>query len=404
MDKDDLAKGATPSLTAKPEFTRRLFTFGCAGAGGALLAQPVSAQTARTDTNGRAAGAVGGATSDFVVDIHAHYVPNLVYSRFEQRRSQFPGVKMIVEGGDKPTYRFQFPGTMPTRPVIPGLSELVERKKIMDAQGIDHSCLSLWTDMEGYELEPQEGAAWSRFINECLMEELASETRFSALAKVPLQDGALAAQVLKEAMAGGFAGAMIGTLPKGAGGGNLDDPSLDPFWEAASQLRAAIYVHPMFAGNDPRLADFDLINTVGRLVDSSVALGRLLSSGHMLKYPGMSLVTSHGGGLLPYTVGRFRRTYEATGRRFADPVAGFERLYFDTAVYDVAALEFLVARAGADKVMLGTDTPMSIAELDPVGMVKAARLDPDARTAICSGNAKRVFRLRADCGCEPQRR
>ncbi len=399
MDKDDPAKSDTPSLIANPEFTRRLFTFGCAGAGGALLAQPVSAQTARPGASAPSQGAVAGRTSEFVVDIHAHYVPNLIYSRFEQRRSEFPGVKMMVEGGDKPTYRFQFPGTVPTRPVIPGLSELVERKKTMDAQGINHACLSLWTDLEGYELEPQEGAAWSRFINECFMEELANEPRFSSLAKVPLQDGALAAEVLKEAMAGGFAGAMIGTLPKGAGGGNLDDPSLDPFWEAASQLRAAIYVHPMFAGNDPRLADFDLVNTVGRLVDSSVALGRLLSSGHMLKYPGMSLVASHGGGLLPVSVGRFRRTYEATGRRYADPVAGFEQLYFDTAVYDVAALEFLVARAGADKVMLGTDTPMSIAELDPVGMARAAKLEPDARTAIFSGNAKRVFRLRADCGC-----
>ena len=336
--------------------------------------------------------------SEFVVDIHAHYVPNLLFARFEDRRGEFPGVKMMVEGGEKPAYRFQFPGTVPTRPVIPPLSELVQRQKTMDAQGVDHACLSLWTDLEGYELEPQEGAAWSRFINECLIEELSVEARFSPIASVPLQDGALAAEVLEEAMAGGFAGVMIGTLPAGAGGGNLDDPSLDLFWEAASRLQAAVYLHPMFLCNEPRLADYDLINTVGRLADSSIALGRLLASGHLLKYPGMSLVASHGGAMLPFALGRFRRMHEATGGKYADPVAGFERLYFDTAVYDVATLEFLIARAGADKVMLGTDAPMSIAELDPVGMVKAARLEPEARTAIFSGNAKRVFRLR--CGCD----
>ena len=339
--------------------------------------------------------------SEFVVDIHAHYVPNRLFARFEERRSQFPGVIMTVWGGDTPAYRFQFPGSVPTRPVIPALSELVRRKETMDAQGIDHACLSLWTDLEGYELAPEEGAAWSRFINECLIEELADETRFSALASVPLQDGALAAEVLEEALDRGFAGAMIGTLPSGAGGGNLDDPSLDPFWEAASRLQAAIYLHPMFLCNEPRLADYDLINTVGRLADSSIALGRLLASGHLLKYPGMSLIASHGGAMLPFALGRFRRMHEATGGKHADPVAGFERLYFDTAVYDVATLEFLVARAGADKVMLGTDAPMSIAELDPVGMVTAAELPPAARTAIFSGNAKKVFRLRCDCGRSP---
>ena len=164
-------------------------------------------------------------------------------------------------------------------------------------------------------------------------------------------------------------------------------------------MQAAIYLHPMFLCNEPRLADYDLINTVGRLADSSIALGRLLASGHLLKYPGMSLITSHGGAMLPFALGRFRRMHEATGRKHADPVAGFERLYFDTAVYDVANLDFLVARAGADKVMLGTDAPMSIAELDPVGLVTAAALGPKERTAILSGNAKRVFRLRADCGC-----
>ena len=65
------------------------------------------------------------------------------------------------------------------------------------------------------------------------------------LATVPLQDGQLAAEVLREAMTAGFPGAMIGTQPKG-GHGNLDDPDLDPFWQTASELGAVIYMHPMF--------------------------------------------------------------------------------------------------------------------------------------------------------------
>src|SRR2546427_9537403 len=43
----------------------------------------------------------------------------------------------------------------------------------------------------------------------------------------------------------GFGGVMIGTLPKG-NAGNLDDPTLDAFWQAASDLKAAVFMHPMF--------------------------------------------------------------------------------------------------------------------------------------------------------------
>ena len=52
----------------------------------------------------------------------------------------------------------------------------------------------------------------------------------------------------------GFAGIMVGTLPHGEHGGNLDDPALDPFWEAVSRLGVAVVMHPMFVCGEPRLA------------------------------------------------------------------------------------------------------------------------------------------------------
>src|SRR5688572_27441736 len=103
--------------------------------------------------------------------------------------------------------------------------------------------------------------------------------------------------------------------------------------------------------------------------------------------------------MLPFALGRFRRTYEATRRKYADPSEGFARLYLDSCVYDPAVLAFLVARAGAERVMLGSDSPMSIAELHPVALVRAAGLDQSQCSAILGGNAQRVFRLRTDCRC-----
>src|SRR4029077_6256886 len=104
--------------------------------------------------------------------------------------------------------RMQFPGGEPTRPISPKLSDLADRRAWMDANGIDHQLLGGWLDSFGYELPGAEGLAWSRFINACMKDELAGETRFTPLATVPLQEGKMAAEVLAEAMEAGFAGIM----------------------------------------------------------------------------------------------------------------------------------------------------------------------------------------------------
>ncbi|MBX9739947.1 MAG: amidohydrolase [Beijerinckiaceae bacterium] len=331
-----------------------------------------------------------------VIDIHSHIVPAPVFERFARHRAEFPGVELIMEDG--PAYRFRFPDAPMTRPVMAALPDLSERKQVMASQGVDHAVLSLWTDLEGYELNAQEGFAWSCFVNQCLLDQVRDETAFTPLASVPLQDGALASRVLEQAMQDGFGGVMIGTQPKGARGGNLDDPDLEIFWATAARLGAAVYVHPMFICNEPRLADYDMTNAVGRLADATIAIGRVIASGLLQRHPDLNIVLSHGGAALPLAVGRLRRSNEAAGNRFADPDDGLSRFYVDTCVYDTRALTFVIDAFGADHVMLGTDAPMSIAELDPVGLVDSVRLRTSERRAILGDTARRVFRLRG-CAC-----
>ena len=329
-----------------------------------------------------------------VIDIHAHFVPRLVIERFDANAARFRGVKILREGKNT---RFQFPGAEPTRPLNPKVSDLTDRRGWMDQAGIDHQLLGLWTDIEGYELDPQEGAAWSRFINECMREELRDEPRFSPLASVPLQDGKLAAEVLAEALEGGFAGAMIGTLPKGLGG-SLDDPALDPFWATASRLGAGIFLHPMYMCNDARVSDFELVNTIGRVAETSIAVSRLLFSGHLLKFPGMKLVIAHGGAALPYALGRLMRNYEYLNK-LADPKKGFDALFFDSCVFDPDALEFLARKASPERIMLGSDMPFNIGDPAPRKVIEGAYLREAHRRAIMGETAQRVFRVRADCWC-----
>ena len=192
---------------------------------------------------------------------------------------------------------------------------------------------------------------------------------------MPLQDGKLAAEVLGEAMERGFAGVMVGTLPKGEHGGNLDDPSLDPFWETAAKLGAAVVMHPMFVCGEPRLADYDLVNAIGRLVDSTIAVSRLLFSGHLLKHTGMKFVLCHGGAALPFGLGRLARSHTAQAGKVADPRKGFATMYFDSCVFDTDSLDYLVQKAGVERVMLGSDAPFPIGDPEPLKVFDGAKSD-----------------------------
>jgi aminocarboxymuconate-semialdehyde decarboxylase len=330
---------------------------------------------------------------DLVIDIHAHFIPQRLYDRFDARAAQFPSVRLLR---DDKSVRVQFPGSEPTRPISPKLSDLAGRRTWMDANGVDHQLVGGWLDSFGYELPAGEGLAWSRYYNECMQEELRTETRFTPLATVPLQDGTLAAEVLGEALEHGFGGAMIGTLPKGLSG-NLDDPSLDPFWEAASKRGAAIFMHPMFLCGEPRLAEYDLVNAVGRLADTTIAVSRLLFSGHLLRFPGMKFVLAHGGAALPYALGRLARNHAIAQGKYADPRKGFQTMYFDSCVFDAEALEFLAKMSSPERIMLGSDMPFPIGDPAPTKVVQTAAFSDAQRKSILGDTAQGVFRVRPDC-------
>ena len=328
-----------------------------------------------------------------IVDAHAHFVPSSLLEALGAERHLFPSVRVSRDGGG---VRLAFAGAEPTRPVSPKLSDLAAREAWLAEEGIERQVVGGWLDMFGYELPPDEGADWCRFMNEHL---LAGSTRLAALAPlatVPLQSGVRAAAVLEEALAAGFHGAMIGTQPKGSGG-TLDDPDLTPFWEAASALQAAVFVHPMYACGDDRLRDYDLVNAVGRLTDTTTAVARLLYSGYLQRFPEVRLV-SHGGAGLPYALGRLKRNHAIHPGKYADPADGFSRLYFDSVLFEPRALRFLCDLAGADKVLLGSDYPFPIGDSAPLRIVEKTALSAAERSTILGDTAARVFRL-PTCGC-----
>lgn len=326
-----------------------------------------------------------------IVDTHAHYVPQPMLEALRSRVGTFRNVELTHQGD---AWKLAFAGGPPTRPISPGLRDADKRHQWMRTNGIDCQVCGGWLDSFGYELPPDEGAAWSRFLNEHLLAATKGRNHLGALATVPMQNGKLAAEVLREAMKAGFSGAMIGTQPKGSSG-NLDDRDLDAFWEAAAELRATLYLHPMFGCGDVRLNDYDMINAVGRGVDTTTAVSRLLFSGHFVKYAGMTMVLSHGGGAIPYMMGRLERNCAIHPGEYASAVEGFRRLYFDSVLFDPAALAFLCGKVGAGRVVLGSDYPFPIGDLEPCRIVRSAPLSETDRRLILGETAQKLFRLAA---------
>src|SRR6201986_421930 len=262
----------------------------------------------------------------------------------------------------------------------------------MDEQKIERQVVGGWLDMFAYEVPAAEGTAWSRLINTHLAQTAMREPRFVPMATVPLQDGAGAAEVLREAHAAGFKGAMIGTQPKGKGG-VLDDPSLNVFWEAANELGSIIFIHPVFESGDDRVHDYGMANAVGRITDTLIAMSRLIYAGHVTRYSRVKIVAGIGGAGLPYVIGRLRRNYALDKDKLGDPDAALAAMYYDTIVQDTRALRFLAHVVGADRIMMGADMPFPIGDLAPLKIVAETSFSDAERASINGGLAARLVGL-----------
>ena len=323
-----------------------------------------------------------------IIDTHGHLVPLDLLDAIRKERARFPSLRVIEDGGG---FAFAFAGGKPTRPVSKPLSDVAARIAWMDKQGIDRQVVGGWVDAFGYDLPPAEGEAWSNLTNAALAATARAEKRFVPLATVPLQDGQRAAAVLKMAMADGFPGVMIGTLPRGIGS-VLDAPDLDPFWQAADETGAVVHIHPSFDAGDLRVNDYGLQNAVGRISDALVAVGRLVFSGHVARYAAARFVVPMGGAALPFLFGRLKRNH-ATTPGVADPVEALGRIYTDTILHDPRVLRFVVDMLGADRLMLGSDMPFPIGDPEPRKIVAEAGLSAAQVARINGGLAATLFRL-----------
>lgn len=330
------------------------------------------------------------------IDIHAHYIPSSVMDRVKEEGTGF-GVELATWGPEGPQLRLG-EGSAPGRPIVKELLDLDERGKRFKEQNLRHQILSTWLDTVGYNLTVEQGCRWSRLLNRAMADELKQQShvgRFTGIATVPLQSGEKAAEELEFAIQEcGLVGVTIGTHVNGK---NLDDPSLRPFWRAAEKLKRPIIIHPFFPLGVQRLGSYFFTHIVGLPAETTLAAASLYCGGVIDQFPDLKIILCHGGGFLPYQFGRLERGREirddikkATRRMARDALSWF---YYDTILFDPRVLEFLIAEAGADHVLMGSDCPFGIGDPQPARIVQEARISPAERDQILSQNAVRLFEI-----------
>jgi aminocarboxymuconate-semialdehyde decarboxylase len=318
-----------------------------------------------------------------IIDMHSHYIP---LDAVAAAGAEVATVERRSDG----RYTFRAAGQALT--LDPRLFELERQRADLRRQGLDRRTLMLPPFALLYELPADAARRWARAVNEATAAVAARHgDEFVGFATVPLQDVPAALAELEWAVGTlGLRGVEIATNIAGV---ELDAPALEPFWALAARLRVPILVHPHAVAGANRMGDYYFRNLIGNPVETALAGARLLFGGVIERHPDLRIILAHGGGALPQLVGRLRHGYAVRPEardRAADPLSGIGRLYYDTIVFDHRVLRHLVAVAGADQVVLGTDYPFDMAEDAPLSFVRDSGLDDDAIARIL-GSGERLL-------------
>ena len=255
---------------------------------------------------------------------------------------------------------------------------------------------------------------WTRWTNNAVAQQVRlAPNRFAGMAALPQVPNAPIERVFPEmdrcVKELGFNSILINPDPS-EGLGNVP-PMGDAYW------------YPLYE----KMCEYDIPGLIhagsccnGRetysnhfITEHSIALLSMIKAGVMNRYPKLKIIVAHGGGSVPYQIGRWRAeraTYPDLGEgafkgSMAQSTETFDeslrRFHFDTCLHAIPSLELLIKVAGADRVCFGTERIGSGTQINAETGRSFDDLKPDIeamtflsqadRHSIFEGNARRLF-------------
>ncbi|GAA5167401.1 MULTISPECIES: amidohydrolase family protein [Amycolatopsis] len=270
----------------------------------------------------------------------------------------------------------------------------------MAASGVDFEVLSPMPPLLRYDLPVADGLALARHVNEFTATLCATDpSRFAGLGMVPLQDPDVATAELTAVRDAGLRGVEIASNVVGV---SIGDERFLPFFAEAERLGLSVFVHAM-----PSLNDRLPASTMGTYVvglEGALAAASLITGGTAAKCPDLRVSFSHAAGGFGLMVPRAQYFWSGTWNEEPpvperalqhddgpSPLEYARRFYYDSMVFDVRAVRYLVDLLGADRLLVGSDFPAMPRE-DPAGRtLRMAGLPEDELAEVLWGNAFRFL-------------
>ena len=324
-----------------------------------------------------------------VIDVHTHMFTHKWMELLKANAGMY-NVKTRPDGQNE-IFRGDTPVVIPQK----GHFDWKLRIQHMDQAGIDVSVVSLTCPnvyWGGEAISLQAAVEANDNVADAQREY---PDRIRWFASLPWEYPQRAVEELDRACAKGAVGVMV---LANVAGKSLTDPMFAPIWKAIDDKALPVLVHP----TDPPGVDamdmtkFDLSWSVGFMFDTTLAITRMIFEGFFDQYPNMKIIASHGGGTLPYLVGRFEKgdEVELPQRRQMKrkPTDYLRHIYYDNITYNLNTMKYLVSVVGEEHVMLGTDWPHWVH--DTAGaLAHTAQLPASQMRAIRGTHALRVFGL-----------
>jgi aminocarboxymuconate-semialdehyde decarboxylase len=271
------------------------------------------------------------------------------------------------------------------------------RLAMMDELGVDKLVVSVPSHMYMY-WTGDFGTRYASIVNEELAAFCSSNPdRFAFWGHAALQEPESAAKELERAVL------QLGAKGLSMGGANfggleLYDEALNPVWEKVCELDVPIFVHgynQSVTWGDKAMDDpFDTTSIVGMCYDEAKSYWYLVNGGVLDRFPDLKVYITHGGGYVPYQLGRFEETNltMCPDSKNEKPFSEYRRnFWFDPLVHSKPMRKAIVEEIGVDRLLYGDN--FAGADSIRYDLTEGLGLSDADREKIRSGNAIELLKL-----------